>query len=519
MTARTFWKHIATASLALGAAFALSACDWYQAAFLDSFPLHGDPSKNPDVYVYLGVDGLSYHATKMAMDEGAFSGPSWRRSKFISMFPATSDASWTRIMRSAPLSGHEFEYYHPKENKIQKDGLLGLIEHIMPSPAEFINPGPAYMKSFDHWATGYTHSLSAYQEPFPSIANTMNDLFVKLEGRAESKSSFSAYMLEIDVLGHMQSERDVVNMLHKLSRRIESFKAKHPERRFHFTLLSDHGMDYVKVPGNNLIDMQDAIEAQNKSGDPSLQLTAVEGSLPQASSASAPYVLPISHTRVSYIDLHTHPDTVEEVARRVSHFESVDLTVGRIAVPPTDPMVAKTLTWFGVWSAGKRILYFGFDPASDEYYLPSDLIDSSLDYSKFGFDPGFTAWEDFKVLKDEQLFAATAHRGYPDLFYRIRTGLTQVGVAYPPQVIVSFKLGYASMGFKAPGGSNEIATAGFHGALHDLSSLGTLLSEERDLPEAVRADTFLDLFPRMRRHIEQNGGQVHEPEQNASLAY
>src|SRR5207249_4408703 len=43
-----------------------------------------------------------------------------------------------------------------------------------------------------------------------------------------------------------------------------------------------------------------------------------------------------------------------------------------------------------------------------------------------------------------------------------------------------------------------------HGGAN-VDGIGALMSEERDLPDAVRADAFLDLFPRAADHLRQSG--------------
>src|SRR4051812_2291353 len=96
-------RLIATLGVALTLAGGLAGCDWIHYAFMNSIPFHGKASHNPDVYVYLGVDGLSYHTVQAAMQNGAFSGADWHLSKLITMFPGTSDASWTRTMHTPKI--------------------------------------------------------------------------------------------------------------------------------------------------------------------------------------------------------------------------------------------------------------------------------------------------------------------------------------------------------------------------------------------------------------------------------
>ena len=494
------------------------ACDWIHYTMMNSIPFKGKPEKNPDVYVYLGIDGLSYHSILEAQKRGIFTEKNWHLSKFITIFPGTSDASWTRIMRSDKLGGYEFENYDPTNDTVVNKGLPGLAKHLMPSICKPIDFHPPYLDAFDYKSDGYMSSFSAYRDTDVSMANTLDNLFFTLEGRAETAKAFSGYMMEIDVLGHMRTSDDIVQALSMLHKRIEKFKSAHPERHFHFTLFSDHGLDFIRVPDERFIEMADEMRK--------VGINSVE-SLWNHDPTKEIYALPIMHTRVTYLALHTHPDLIQEVAERISRLDSVDLSVGRLKSPPSTPPhlskeASSKLDWYGLWAEGRLALYFGFDAATDRYYLPA-----SGDYARLSLKLPIKSPaqkpsqepEEFQSFSDEELFAYTRLAKYPDLFYRVRTAFAPIGLKYPADVMVSFKPTYASLGFRLPGGAKDIATAGFHGALEELGTLGTLLSDEKDLPDAVRSDTFLDLFPNLKEHIQSLGAHLIETDKNAGLNY
>jgi hypothetical protein len=100
---------------------------------------------------------------------------------------------------------------------------------------------------------------------------------------------------------------------------------------------------------------------------------------------------------------------------------------------------------------------------------------------------------------------------YPDLFYRTRTALSEVTADFPADVILSTKSGYQSGG-AIP---KAFLSAGTHGGAN-AKGIGTLLSEERDLPDAVRADGLLDLFPRLADHLRDRGITLQEPDADAA---
>jgi len=56
--------------------------------------------------------------------------------------------------------------------------------------------------------------------------------------------------------------------------------------------------------------------------------------------------------------------------------------------------------------------------------------------------------------------------------------------------------------------------SGTHGGAN-VDGIGVLVSEERDLPDAVRADAFLDLFPRAAEHLCERGLTMRETDPDA----
>lgn len=502
------------AAATVTASAALSGCDWIHYNFMNSIPFRGNPARNPDIYVYLGVDGLSYHTVQNAMQQhGAFSGSDWHLAKMITMFPGTSDASWTRTMHTSKLGGYEIEYYDPNKDEIVNHGLVGLAKHIMPSFADFANFEFDYLKAFDYRANGYMSEANAYRDTFVSLADTLDNLFFLLDGRVETSTVFSAYILEYDVLGHMQTADDVSRAFMMLSDRIQKFRDHHSERRVHFTLLSDHGMDFIRVHSDHFVKFDDELKKVGIN-----PVDRLGGHDPKAEL----FAIPIMHTRVTYLALHTHPDLIQEISGRITMLPSVDLALHKLKAQPAattggaapkDPHSPNPLEWYAIWSEGKMTVYYGFDPVTDLYYLPS-----GQNYARFGYTPSFDPGQDFKVISDDDLFAATKNTNYPDIFYRARTSVSTVSLQYPADVMVSFRPTYASLGFTLPG-SDDIASAGFHGAMEELGTLGTLLTNEREIPDAVRSDTFLDLFPRMKDHMHALGVHTIDGDRNASLHY
>jgi hypothetical protein len=491
-------------------ALALPACDWIQFAFLDSLPFKGNPERNPEVNVYLGVDGLSYYTVLEAMKQGAFADKDWKLAKLVTAFPGTSDYSWTRTLHTEKLGGYENEYFDYGKDELEHSGLVGVLEHVTPTFFEFMNLQFEYLKSFDYNSNGYLSSMNAYSDTFVSLAGTTDALLDLLSGRVETAKDFSAYLLEFDVLGHMRSPGDATQKLVQLAKRLDEFRRKHPERRINFTLLSDHGMDFIRVKDDHFIRMSDELE---KVGVRSVK--SLRGQDPK----TGPFAIPVMHTLVTYVALHTVPELIDEVAGRATSIPSVDLAVDKAKAPADAPHA--DLDWYNVWADGKIALQYGFDARTDEYYIRADQdyprLDVPLETARDFVDEAGQATA-FKVMTDDEVFALLKDHAYPDLFYRARTSLAPIGIEYPADIVVSMRPTWASLGFTVAG-RKDVASAGFHGAMERLGTLGTLLTTERALPDAVRSDTLLNMFPRFKQHIRDRGASYVEGDPNASLHY
>lgn len=476
---------------ALFLSLSLTGClDWFHFAFMNSIPFRKTEDSKKPIFVYLGLDGVSHQTILEAQKKGAFSGPEWKLSKFISPFPGTSDYSWTRILRSKPIPGYELEYYDPDANELKNPGMMGILSHLLPPLVSGLGYHPSYMNVFDFWVSGYGHPTDVYTNTHVALSDSLDNLFLLLEGRSITHSVFSAYLLEYDVLGHIHNQAEVIERLLDLNRRIEKFRTTHSERPIYFTLLSDHGMDFTGVSAENLLELNHEL--------PKVGIKSVK-SLRGGSPETEILAVPVLHTLVNYVAVHTLPEQREEVARRTSQLPSVDLTVSRLAakfMTRAAQAACPACEWLGAFSEGEIVLSFGFDGTTHRYLLPR-----SPHYPRMGLNPPFQGKTEVLWATDDELFQTTRHSIYPDLFYRIRTSMSPVGITLPADVIVSFKPAYASRGFRLPMDPGYITSAGFHGSLLAEASTGILLSNERELPDAVRSESFLDLFPRMVEHI------------------
>jgi hypothetical protein len=483
-----------------------TGCDILYANFINTLPIEGGTQAKSTIYVYVGLDGVPYDLVKESQSQDFFPDDQWSISSLITMFPATSDSSWSRLMHTSKLPSYEYQYYDSGTDTLVNDGSVGLFKHVIPPVADGLDTRPAYMYAFDFWASDYFHTFDAYRYMWYNYGRSLDSFFQYLHRAGQTQGSVTGYFLETDVCAHTKTRADLIKMLEIFYRRIQRFKALHPEQTYLFTLMADHGNDFIKVPNSHLLQFEDELEG--------LGITATKGFDAMVSeSADDLFAIPIVHTRVTYISLYTQPQMIEPVALRVSTLESVDLVTSQIARPlgfDGDP----TTEFFAIWASGELSLVYGYVPESDHYILFPDQ-----NYTRFDLSLPFESDDAYEIFSDETLFALTRHRAYPDMFYRIRTGLTGAAVEHPADILVSFSHSYASIGFEIPGGANEIASASFHGALDATGSTGVLLTEERVVPSSIRIDTVLGLFPKMSEHLRQKGIELSAGDPGEDLDY
>jgi hypothetical protein len=482
----------------------LAACDWEHYGLVNSVPLPPPQHIGQSVHVFLGLDGVSRAAFDQAVSEGAFQG--FATSTLIPMYPATSDASWSRILHTRRFPGYEYTYYDETQDTIVDAGLPGILEHIIPpfdgTPiTQSSSHAPAYYKAFDVHSSDYFDAIGSYTTTQLSLDKALDQIFFILAGRLNTQQVFFAYLLETDVLGHSDSITSVVDALKNLSARMQEFRGRHPEHPVVYTLFTDHGLDHIPKPPDHVI-----------ATTPEVAATGVRtvSSFFEGRQGPQPWAVVIEHTRTTYAAVHTEDAQADEVARRISGNPKFDVVVSR-SLPATSDTLPAGWPRISIWKDGARVAYFAFDAGTNTYYLGAGFDGGALSVSlPIGFDA-------FSAFSDAQLFAATEGQAYPDLFFRARTALDPLSVQHPAQVMASLKtdyvcVGYQSFLFSAAG------TAGSHGSLARAGSEGILATQERTLLPFTRSDNLLDMFPDLRAHIEERHGPLEPGDPNAALA-
>jgi hypothetical protein len=458
-------------ALSLVRVLALAApagCDAPYQQFLDNIPTAEiDPDRPADVF--LGVDGLSRQAFDRARARGAFA--DYGAADLITAFPGTSDYAWMRTMRAGSIGGYELQYFDTERNVMENDGLEGLADH--PLKEGIVGTLPCYQR-FDFLGNGDTWQLDSYRDPAAAFRPTLDAMFDVIAARARTKPRILAYLLNVDVMGHLGDLDQVVDMLVELDRRIQHFQ-RHTRRKIRFTLFADHGNAHIQSK------MVDPKQILREAG-----VTALDA-LPRAATPGRLEAVPVVHTRVSYVALHTGGRNNAAIAARTSTHADVDLAVTRLAD------TADGARRYGVWRDGQGH-WFQRDAAG------TITVEAASTWSWLALDlgPWLDAASDTATLPDRDAFDATAAGPYPDIFYRVATAFSDPAAKYPADVFLSMPDDVASFGFTVPGAGDVRAESGFHGSLTRAATLSVVASQAFELPAAVRSDDLADMFPVMR---------------------
>ena len=70
--------------------------------------------------------------------------------------------------------------------------------------------------------------LDSYLDPVASLRPTLDQMFDTIAARGRTKSRVLAYLLNVDVVGHLGGLDQAVAMLVEIDRRIREFKADQP---------------------------------------------------------------------------------------------------------------------------------------------------------------------------------------------------------------------------------------------------------------------------------------------------
>ncbi len=275
-------------------------------------------------------------------------------------------------------------------------------------------------------------------------------------------------------MSHLGDLEQTVDMLVELDRRIRELQAQ-SQRPIRFTLFADHGNAHIP---SRMVDPRQILL--------DVGVTPVDA-IPATPTPGLIEAVPVVHTRVSYVAIHTGGRNDAAIAARASTHPDIDLAVARL--PAADDGTPR----FGVWRAGKSYSFRRDAAGTVTVEDPSRWDWLALDGS---------AWTDAgtgtAVLADREAFEATRTGPYPDLFYRVATAFSNPAAKFPADVLLSMPDDVASEGFSVPGAGDIRAVSGFHGSLTRAATLSVVASQSFALPPAIRSDDLADMFPALR---------------------
>jgi hypothetical protein len=453
-------------------------CDAPYQGFLGGVPLApGDP--DDPVQVFLGIDGLSREVFDRARARGAFAG--WHAADLVTPFPGTSDYAWTRTLRAGSIGGYEIEYFDPDANRVVGGGVSGVAEHLLREG--IAGTYPCYQR-FDFLGDGVSWQARSYGDPLGALSGTLDQMFDVIAGRARTQRQVLAYLINVDVVSHIGGIDLAEAAVVEIDQRIRRFR-QGQRQTFGFTLFSDHGNAHLP---SRLVEARDILGAAGVAAVTSLH------PLPSRAGGAPPLeAVPIVHTRVSYVALHTHRARAAEIAALTSASPDVELAVSRLEADGAGQGSGEQR--FGVFRRGDRHVFRRAPDGVITVEEPQRWGWLGADLAPFTIVPGGGEAR----LSDSDTLAITLAGPYPDLFYRVATAFSDPAARYPAEVLWSLPDDVASIGFEIPAVSGIRANDGFHGNLGRRASLAALASDTFPLPAAVRSDTLLDLFPSLAR--------------------
>jgi len=450
----------------------LCACDASYGGFLGAVPV-ADGHQEAPVQVYIGMDGVSRAAFEGARSRGAFSG--WNDTDLIANFPAVSDYSWTRMLRTGTLHGYDLEYFDPEKNRLVNEGLQGVVEH--PLRHGVLDPLPVYRK-FDFMGDGTFWTVRGYSDPEASLPPVLDEMFYVIASRGRQQSALLTYLMNVDVVSHQGGLPRAIAMLIEIDRRITDFQERHPNR-FEFTFFSDHGNAHQQAA---LVDPRVL-----------LRQVGVQSTDALDPSNAQVHAVPVVHVRVNFVAMHTLKRDIVAVGERSSRHAWVDLSMAYL---PDESDVGAHWRRFAIWRKGER---FTFDRADDGTIRVTNP--AAWTWLKAQWPLHAMSDQPTLTLESDAAFAATVSGQYPDLFARVATAFTDPSISTPADVLLSMPDDVTSFGFHLPGAGDHLAVDGFHGALTRGSSLGVLASQSHSFSGPVRADDLLETLPALQTKI------------------
>jgi len=467
-------------------------CDWDHYALTNTVPAFEKKSSAKSTQVFIACDGLPYAIIDALAQRGELDSHTWQIAPSISPFPSVSSHSWTRILRTGSILGYEPSYFDEKKDELSGGTLFALAQSGIPHVRRFLFDSEKYFAAIDYSSEGVTDSLVKYVQTQTSIGESLDGLLHFLDGRTLSSETTTIFFSDLDVAGHKFGWETVLEGASAFFHELVKFRDRHPERHIEYTIFSDHGGDFIPSAPDELITTDEFLRAAS--------ISAVDSFAAGAALGGDLFAVPVEVLRLSYFGLHTTPSMAGLAAQNLSSDPRVDIAISVSNAKPADQHLATE--WVDVWRAGVLEWHLGYDATHDRYYMSS-----TGPFLDFGFKiPSIVGPIDsvaeYIVLSDEEAFVLSEDSEYPDFFSHVRTGVKSSTVSNSYEVLVSIRRPYAIAGFTF---SKETGVSSFHGSLSRGSTEGIVATTDPniELPKHMRADTILDVFPRLRAYLQK----------------
>lgn len=196
-------------------------------------------SAHPPSHLVIGLDGVSLK-TMLKLYEGGHFRDFHRPSAMISSFPSISDPNWNRLVKTPVGKGYTKSYFDvtapSQSGKGQIQGTL--IEHLK----DVTN----YERGFDFKAEGVLEHLVSVTW-IETTALYWLDALEKSFFATKNRKYFYAFIINTDLLVHVQGEAALIDYLAKVDERVKKWRTrfkKETGKDLEVTIVSDHGNSY-----------------------------------------------------------------------------------------------------------------------------------------------------------------------------------------------------------------------------------------------------------------------------------
>lgn len=392
------------------------------------------------------VDGVPYTTFAQLQSRGYFQ--DFRPvARMVTCFPSLSSVGWAEVLDLGPEPGYQSVYVSNRLNQ-----TLGVSTDEM--------AGVRFETRMHVRSEGLIEHALMYAFPISTTRRTMENLTEELEDWSGGSTAF-AYVVETDVICHMEGRGEIEESLRTLDAQIEQIQRAHQRRfgtRLQVVLVSDHGHTLTE---GRVVDLADHL--------------ADHGFRKSDRLYQPRDVVFTSAGILGSVSLHAHELEEEEIARVASQLQGVELAC----------YDKGWMRQFVVSRTGRAV--FEHDPARDAYRY----------HVLSGTDPlGYVAVFDQlrqagRITSDGYAYSrdianATSDHEFPDAPSRIRHGLNDL-VRNPGNVLVSLSDGYENADDFVKWAAMLRGRSGTHGALSQRSSAGIFTTNYWTPPATIRA--------------------------------